>query len=173
MAGKRTKIIATLGGAFLLVSIIVCAAFFFIVTQKKNSYQARSIERQETKARLESLDALTKTLEETKSEREFIRSRILTEEEVIDFLALIESLGRNQGGDLTTSSLTVSPLNTDFETLDIDIRVRGTYGAIMNILRQFENLPYQVAISAVNITKEDNDVWVSTFKIKVTKFKKT
>ncbi len=172
MLGKHTKVIATIGIAFFVMSVAICVIFFVIITQKKNSFHERSIERAETKARIESLDTLKKTMEATKDAREYIFSRILNEEEVIDFLALTESLGKEQGVTLTTDSLTVSPLNKTFETLDIGVTARGSYEGVMNVLRLFEQLPYQAVISGVTINNDGGEEWVSTFKVQVTKFKK-
>src|SRR5690606_5770932 len=99
-------------------------------------------------------------------------SRILEEEEVINFLALVETLGKEQGVELTTSALTVQPLDNVFEYLVMNVQIKGGYESVTHLIALFENLPYQSTLGKLQIRREEGGVWIAQFELRVTKFKK-
>ena len=121
------------------------------------------------------LTSLTRLVEETAEERVLIDSYLLHEEEVIDFLALIESLGREQNVELQTTSLTVQPLNDVFDQLRINVSVTGPYSSVVHMLKLFETLPYQVTVLKTSLSQaSDNSqtsLWNGLFDLQVTKYK--
>ncbi len=175
MIHKNTKIIASISIIFLAVCITI--SFFFIqkVTAQKSTLATKTQERMAMLERERSLDALTQALSETESERAFMVSRILQEDDVIDFLALINNLGREQGATLVTNSLKVSPLDKDqtFELLVLQIGLEGTYASITQLIALFEYIPYQSSLTKLRISQDDQGVWSASFELSVTKFKKT
>ena len=170
----NTKIIATIGGVLLLASVGACVLFFYTVTEQRVLLQNKVSERAIAKARHSSLTELTKTLEDTKSARESLISRILSENGVVDFLTLIESIEKEQGVQIKTDSLTVEPISEVFEKLVINISVSGSYASVVQVLKLLEHLPYQSSIRKTSIGREERstDVWKGMFEISVTKFKK-
>ena len=175
MLHKSTKIIAIIGGLFFTASVITCLVFFSIVEKEKAEYIARSTERAQAKANEASLDSLIATLAKTEEARKSLRTRIIEEEEVIDLLAQIESLGKEQRTKLTTNSLTVQPINETFETLVIQLTVEGSYGSVMQVLKLLEQLPYQSSVNKVRVALmegEGGSLWQGAYEVRVTKFKK-
>jgi len=174
MLHKSTKIIAVTGILFFLICIGVFSVFLHVVTKQKTEFTEQTAENIRAEAHHESLASLMETLEKTKDERESLTSRVLREEDVIDFLALIESLGKEQGVILSTNSLTVEPIDAVFETLIVNVGVEGSYAGVMQVLKILEHLPYQTAISGFQVTHggEDDATWKSTYNVRVTKFKK-
>jgi Tfp pilus assembly protein PilO len=174
MLHKSTKIIATTGTLFFLLSVGVFSVFLHVVTKQKAEFTEQTVENIRSEAHHDSLAALMETLEKTKDERESLTSRVLREEDVIDFLALIESLGDEQGVELTTASLTVESIDAVFETLVVNVGVEGSYTGVMQVLKIIEHLPYQTTISGFQITHgvEEGSLWESTYNVRVTKFKK-
>ncbi len=175
MRPKSSKIIAGISSILLILSFVVLGIFYSMVAKQKVAYVNSTKERIEAEARKTSLETLVKTLDETKEERALLMSRILRDEQVVDFLSLIETLGREQGAALKTNSLNSVSLNDTFESLVISITVEGSYDAVMQVLKLFEHLPYQVVISSVRIENEDGVgvlSWKGSFEMSVTKFKK-
>ena len=174
MMRKNTKVIVILGILFFIVSIVMYVLFFTIVSNHKKQFTALSIERATIQSHQKLLKELTQTLEETKHEREIIKDSILKEENIIDLLTLIESLGKEQGVSVITNSLNVTPINATFETLVVTVGVEGSYGAVLHILELFEALPYQSTINKVQITHTEEGIstWKGLFEIRVVKFKK-
>lgn len=175
MLHRSTKIIAIVGMGTLLVGLVVFTMFLRAVELHKESYVAQTKEQAELEARQVALSKLERTLEETEDERTSLLSRVLREEEVIDFLALVETLGDEQGVALSTDSLTVEPINALFEALVLGVTVRGSYEGVVQVLKILENLPYQATIAQVRLVKGSDDageVWQSTYSLRVTKYKK-
>ena len=170
----NTKIIATFGILLFMVSVGACALFFYKVSEQKTLLQSKVSERAVAKAHQESLSDLMKTLENTKTERESLISRILGENGVVDFLTLIESIEKEQNVTLKTDSLTVEPISDMFERLVVNISVTGSYASVVHVLKLLEQLPYQSAIRKTNIGREGKteEVWKGVFELSVTKFKK-
>lgn len=155
-------------------SIFLYWGFFHLVEQHKMHLN----EMRESHARIEqnrdTFTALVARLEETRSDRESLQKRLLTEEGVIDFLTLIETVGREQQVLLKTNTITTRPINEAFETVVINLSVEGTYPALVKVLTLFEYLPYQVSIRNVQFSAmegEKKGTWTSTYDVEVTQFK--
>lgn len=172
MVLKSTKIMSGATGGFFVVSVVACVVFFYHVSVQKERFREQSIARAELQAHKDALTSLTRTLEETQEERESLASRIVKEEMVIDLLGLIETLGREQGVVLTTTSLNVEPISNTFEALVIGVNVRGSYEALMHVLTLLEHLPYQSTVNKVHVDRGDGVLWSGSFEVRVTKFKK-
>lgn len=170
MIHTRTKIIALL--SFLFFVLCILGGFLFIqkVYQDRVLYTEKITERAVLIEREESLKALTETLTETEVEYQSLVTRILKEEDVIDFLALIESLGREQGVSLITRSLKTESVDTLFEELVMQYEIEGSYDAVVHTLALFEQLPYQSRLSGVVLSRESAR-WTTSFEFRVTKFK--
>ena len=95
---------------------------------------------------------------------------MLKDEEVINFLATIEELGREQHVELKTSRLQVDGIDDTFEELVVEITITGSYDSVLHMLSLFETFPYQ---SYVSIFTDNQVSWSGNFTIHVTKFKKT
>lgn len=173
MIYKSTHIIALIGGLFFVGALAVFVIFFRYVEQQKVSFQEIRTTLDKVEKNRDALSALVQTLENTKDARASLSNRVLTDESVVDFLTLIETLGREQGVSLTTDAITVLPINSAFETIVMNVSAVGTYTRLIDTLTLFENLPYQVSIANVHFTQiEGNDTWKTQYDIQVTKFKK-
>ncbi len=175
MLHKSTKIIATIGALVFLGCLVVAAVFFTMVAKQKVLYTERNQELAQKKTDQEALRTLLHTLDETKSERESLLSRILKEEDVINFLSLLESVGSGQGAKITTNSLRVESINDTFETLIMSVEVEGSYASVTQTLKLFENLPYQTLINTMQLSRAEGSgglIWKGMFDLRVTKFKK-
>ncbi|QQR64767.1 hypothetical protein IPH92_04380 [Candidatus Kaiserbacteria bacterium] len=169
---KSTHIIAIIGHSFFVGSALLLWVFFTQVEQHKIHLRELS----ETYARIEQnrdiFASLVIRLDETRSARESLQKHILPQDGVIDFLTLIENIGREQQVVLKTNTIIVRPLNTTFETMVVNISAEGSYASLTNTLKIFEHLPYQVSIRNVQFTNEEDetDMWSSTYDIEVTQF---
>jgi len=172
MIRKSTKMVAFVGLVALLLSLSVYAIFFKMVSAQKAQHTAYVTSSAEAAAHKASLQKLMQELEVTKPERDSLASRFVADEAVIDLLALIESIGREQGVLLATNSLNVVPNNDYFETLVVSISVTGQYNQIVKVLSLLETLPYQTTISQTQISRTETGEWAGTFTISITKFTK-
>lgn len=175
MLHKNTKILVAISAIIFVVSVAACIAFFWIVSKQKAEYAGLLLERAQAQVHQEALQSLVRTLDDTKQERSSLLSRVLKDDEVINFLALIETLGKEQGVTLTTNSLNVLPGNGTFETLVVNIGVEGSYEEVSYIIRLLEQLPYQSTVNNVKMSRDSEgeaSLWKGSFEVKVTKLKK-
>jgi hypothetical protein len=111
---------------------------------------------------------------ESSDERATLETYILRDENIIDFLALIESVGREQGVGLTTRTLEVVNPDLPYEELKIEIEVVGTHDAVLHTVRMFENIPYQSYMSGLSFAQTSNaeiqNAWRTSFSLFVTKY---
>lgn len=175
MTQKSTKIIAVISFIIFLVSFCTSVIGFVMVTKQKGVYGEALEKRAETEAREASQKGLIESLEKTKNERALLTSQILKDENVIELLSLIETLGKEQGTELKTSSLTVEKIDQKFETLVVNLEVVGPYTSVTQILGLLEHLPYQATVSSVQMERMDEGIqgkWKGVFTLKVTKLTK-
>lgn len=176
MVHKNTKTIASISVFVLFASLVLSIGFFSTIQQHRKALLNQENTIATEKAHKNALDELLHTVQKTEQQRTELASRIVRDDSVINFLSLFEAVGKEQGVVLTTDSLSTTPLNDMFETLQIHVSVKGSYTAIMRVLALFERLPYQSSVTAVTITNADQGKdgisWGGTFVLEITKFKK-
>jgi Tfp pilus assembly protein PilO len=172
MIHRHTKLIA-------LISTLICAAalgtllvFWYVIETKRTALNDALTLTAEAHTKEQELHNLERTLEQTNTHRVHLEQLILTDEEVIDLLSLIETLGREQGTVLTTSALTVHEIDSIFEELSVTVSIEGSYVSVMRIMTLLEALPYQSSITRVSLERvtDEYGVWAGTVEIRVTKF---
>lgn len=175
---RKTKIVAGMSLVFLVCCIVGAGIFVHKVSEQKEVYVRKEQERLRILELEKSIDALTQTLERTRSEREFLLGRILSAEEdgVISLLALIGQLGREQGVLLETQSITTEALSSSladtFEYLSIHFTMTGSYEQVHDTLRVLEHLPYQVVVANARLTRSNatSAEWTAFVELRFTKF---
>ena len=172
MLHRSTQVIIIISALFFIVSIVACVGFFFLISKQETILREKMLAQGEAEAHQNSLKSLIRTLADTESERTSLHTRILKDENVVDFLTLIESLGKEQGVALTTKSLTVEPITAQFETLVVNVIVEGSYESVVHMLKLFEHIPYQSTMGTVQILSGGDTQWQGVFQVRVTKFKK-
>lgn len=175
MISKHTKIIGGIAGLVFLCSIAALAVLSYLINNANALLTEQKIQRERAETQRQELDSLVKLVEETTSEREELSNYLLSDDEVITFLALIETLGREQDVELKTNSLTVVDKNGFFEELQLQVSVDGSYDSVLHLLTLFETLPYQSFVSNVSLSRAVDEgfsnAWSGTFRLHVTKFK--
>ncbi len=158
-----------------LFSVSTSVVAFVMVTKQKGIYLEALKKRAETEAQVASQKSLIESLEKTKNERALLSTQILKDANVIELLSLIETLGKEQGVDLKTSSLNVEKIDQTFETLVVNLEVAGPYTSVKQILGLLEHIPYQASVGSVQLERMEegkDGKWKGIFTLKVTKFKK-
>lgn len=174
MITKHTKIIGIIALPTFIVSVVGYGVLSYVILEREaelNEQQQRSVNAQ---AHVQELVLLKRTAEESNAERAQLESYVLRDEAVIDFLSLIETIGREQGTVLTTQSLDVTAREGQFEELRIEIGISGTYENIVRALRILETLPYQTHLSSLDFSRGsagDGTVWSAKTTLFVTKFR--
>lgn len=175
MIHHRTKILAVMSCLFCILCIFASGLFIRHVYAQKIVYAEKQLARLTLIEQEKSLDALVGALASTEHDRTFLFERILHESQLIDFIALVETIARERGATLITNSIQVAPIDETFETLVFAIDVTGTYTNIVSLLHTFEQLPYQVDFQKIRLIRgiyADGSEWKISFELRVTKYKK-
>lgn len=174
LSQKSTHITALVGVLFFIASVCVYSLFLYMDYKHKEKLSEVRVRYFEIEKHKDVYTDLLNRLDKTSDERKSLTSRILTDEGVVDFLTLIESVGREQGVQLKTNTISVKPINAQFETVVVNVSVEGKYTALMKVLNLFEQLPYQSSLSGILFTgigDGNTETWKSVYDIQVTKFK--
>jgi Tfp pilus assembly protein PilO len=172
MIHKQTKMIAIISGIFLLFSVALYLWFSMLLSEQKVVFTEKRLAFAQARANETKLSELEELLARTQDERSSLISRIPSEDDVITLLALIETVGKEKGVKLTTTSLTIEPIDGTFEMLVVGVSTEGTYDMVMNVLKTLEQLPYQTTIVKVDVGRAGENIWRSTYEVHMTKFKK-
>jgi hypothetical protein len=110
-------------------------------------------------------------VEKTATDREMLRTYLLTEKETSAFLTEIEQLGVRQGVVLITDSLEVKKQSGLFDMLTVRFTIEGKEELVTKMITVFETLPYHSQIVQMNFQKDDPLKTKSTIELKVTLLK--
>jgi hypothetical protein len=156
-----------------VVCLVALVVFVYVIGNTNTVLHEKKIQRQEAQVYQQELATLVKLVEDTTEEREEILSYLLTEDKVIDFLAFIETLGREQNVVLKTDSLTVQGAGNLTEELQVGVSITGLFNSVMRTLSLFEALPYRSYVSNVSLVRIDlkSNIWGATFTLHVTKLR--
>ena len=173
MVSRHTKVFGSIAGFIFLASMIVLFVFIYVIISSNSQLTEQKVKREQALLHQQDLDALARLVEETGAERGELMGYVIDDEEVITFLALIETLGREQGVELKTDALTVAEKNDLIEVLQVQISMVGPYDSVLHLLSIFESLPYRSFIANVSFAQAAREItWNATFTLHVSKFKK-
>ncbi len=172
MIHKRTKIIAAFALGLCFIALAIYIGFLSVVMSRKATLHAARLSAAEADMQSRALSQLEATVLSSKEDREKLNKYVLADDAIIDFLELIEETAKSQGVTLVTDSLTVVPIDDDFESLEIKITTKGSFDGIMRILHILEVLPVQSEIAGSSLTRSGAGGWESLIDLRVTKFKK-
>lgn len=172
MTTKHTKAVGIFTLLLFFGSILVLGGLFYILESAKERLSERQHAVAEAHMHENELAALVRLVEGSIEEREQLNTYMLYEEDVIDFLALLERSANEQGVALEIRSISVADARSAFEELEIDVQAQGTYPAVLHTLRLFENLPHQAHVSSVSLSKagEAGEAWTGAFTLRVIKY---
>ncbi len=178
MLNKHTKIIGIIALLLMFVGVGVLTGFIYKINVLEEQLQEQRKEIARARSRSQDLASPVRLVEETEGERKEFSSYVVEEEEeVIEFLALVSTLGIEQGVSLETIDLTVTEIDKKFEKLNLKVSAVGAYDSVMHTLTLFENLPYQSHVSGVSAARapseQGKNSWKTNFTVHVTKFKES
>lgn len=117
---------------------------------------------------------LARLISDTEAERTELQSYIIEQKDIIDFLTLVEALGRSEGATVSTASLNVTNKSDLFDELTVTIAASGSREAVLHVLGLLEILPYKSYVQSASVSQfRDGEfpVWNGSFTIVVTKHK--
>jgi len=156
---------------------VVCVAAYGLAVYALNRLSDSLTDEQKhvatMQAQIQSKSTLIKNSEGVEIDRQELQKYFIAEEEVFNFLELIEALGQARGALVSTASIDVEEGDGYIESLHLTIKASGSFGAVQHVLTMLETLPYKSHVSSSVIEKkgavESDGEWEGTFKVVVMK----
>ncbi len=174
MVHSRTKIVA---GISITICAVSCAVFLWLL-YTLSVYESRLYDEKEAAVELDSrqkkLASMEKLVEETKTARTELNQLILTEDQVVEFLTMIEGIGSALGLKVETKALTVLPGKGTFEEISMNLVFEGGEASVLRAIQIIETLPYHSAIDRATLSRTGGSGtdWTADMDLRVSKFKK-
>lgn len=169
MITKKTQTVALFSGLIFLAAIVGTSGLYFLVMQKDAQLQEIVHERAERIATERQLDSLEELMANTHDQRTDILTYILTNDDVVTAVSLIERVAREHGATVETEDIrTVGISNNDrFQHIVLRVKTEGTFDAVESVLRTYDTLPFQSELQGVSLSRV-GDGWEGVFDIAVT-----
>lgn len=171
MITKKTKIVALCSGCIFLVSAVGVGALYYLILEKDAELREIVHARAERIATERQLDTLEDLVENTREQREEIYSYILTPDDVVDAVSLVERVAREHGARVETEDIRTEDLSNTphFEHIVLRVKAEGTFDQIESILRTYDTLPFQSNLQGVSLARV-GDGWEGIFTIMITAY---
>lgn len=169
----HTRFVAILAFLLLLGALGVLAGGLFILERAQRTLQTEKAEVAAVQAYEIAMLQLSREFESTVEERAALRSFFVPHDRIVDFLALIEGVGAKQGVTITTAALGVVEEGPVHDTLELEVRARGSRTGVLHVLETLESLPYASHVRSAHIETagEGASLWEGIFTIIVAQHK--
>jgi Tfp pilus assembly protein PilO len=151
MPNKKTYIffISALLVTFVMMGILV---FVFFQVKSKNEKSAEISQQINRKITQEgNLEALQKVIEETKEKRQQLKSYIVDESHIDEFVGWVENQGESVGVPIIINTVSLS--NTKKNTLAVSFSGSGSFDKVTKLVSLIEYSPYQVHIKNLSLNR--------------------
>lgn len=165
---KRTLQIATLSFTALIGTLVLLATLIWQVEaagKKLHEYtQIRETKNEQEAAYLR----VSRLVQETEEEREFLQKAFLTDEgEMIPLLNEIESFAAAVGMSIKIVDFNKLVNKEQGDSLTLTFMYTGSYTQLLLFTRMFEHLPYHSTITGLTLQKTSLDSWEGKLTILV------
>ena len=167
-----TKIIFIISLAVCLAAGAGSAALLYTTNKIERESTLLKQEVAKAEAQRRDLAALVRLAESIDEEVTELNSYLIkNEDEVIDFLNLLDTLASESRLEITVKSTEANSINGSFEDFTINFSVLGSYNNVLQFLTLIEALPYQVLVSEVSFSSNVEGAWNAEIHLHVTKYK--
>ena len=145
---SSTKKIIVVAASLALGSVVTLLALLWLVNRLAVSHQENLSQLANVEALRELSLQTQRLLQNTEEERSILQSLVLEEDDIVDFLAEIETEARKLGVDLRTEQLDkTSGDQKTFADLNIVFEFKGSSTGVLRLLNMIELMPYAHRLS--------------------------
>lgn len=155
----------------LVLSLVISGAFGLAWIQWTISERTERISEFNLKLAIleseqKSMLGLKKFLEETREDKNKISEAFLSGEKIVEFIEELEKLSREKNVEIKIQSALVSEKREENPTFNFELA--GNFENIFRVAALMENLPYQLEIEEITLTREEKDKkWRGQFRVKI------
>lgn len=107
--------------------------------------------------KMNNLKDLNLMLNETKDKREYISSLFVTKESIIDFLELLEGIGKKTGSEVSVISVSEEPKVGFAGANRLKLEIVGSWTQVFWSIFMLDSLPATFSVKALALTQEEVD----------------
>ncbi len=151
MPNKKTYTIF-ITSLFVVLTMLGVLVFVFLQVKVKNQ-QVSIISQQISKKTTEdgNVETLKKVIEDTNEKRQQLKSYIVDENHIDEFVSWIENEGESIGVPVTINNVTVSSAKENI--LSVSFTGAGSFDKVMKMISLVEYSPYQIRINKLSLSK--------------------
>lgn len=170
---KSTGIISAVATAVSVVGLLWLVVVISDMGENLVSVKQTLAEVRADKVERKQIEELVIATEEERLELDAFVLKGIEDVGVIKLVSFLEEIAFEQGIDFETKKLVIEPnKNTQFETLVIDVTAKGSFEAIVHLIKLYEQMPYQIVVENVFFNKGSGLLnWDSTLRLKVVKYR--
>ncbi len=146
----------------LNVAALGCYGVLFAQVKAKNENTSALLNKIDTETAEANLLASTKTLvADTAALREQFRNFSVSQEGVVPFIELLESVGRTVGVSVAIKSVDTAALpgSTTMEMLRVQVTGKGPWSGIVRFFGLLEFLPFEVTLEQAVVSNSEGVTW--------------
>ncbi len=151
MITKHAKRMGIAAGTFFFLTLCLFVAASVYVYVQGTTLRTKAQLVADHAAQRQAQAQLNQALTDSADERAALGAYVLTEAEVIDFLAQVESDADRLGVTLATDSLKPTT-GKSFDTLLVQFSITGDESSVHAMIQALETLPYPSAITRLSLT---------------------
>jgi|GEM_PF-4257960 len=170
---KKARLIMLLAVTLCGLSLSVLLGGVYYVLHLEDALTQIRIDTKRGQDERLQLSALVKLAENTSAERARLKSYLVEDQGVINFLELVESVARAHGVTPNTQAIAPTAVAGEalFEELTVTLSLSGNVTDVQAVIAQYENLPYQVHIEHLSISTGAGQGTTANLMLVVTKMK--
>lgn len=184
---SKTKQIFLTTIVLVIVASVAYIILFLNIKEKNNNISALTNEVDNVLQKEIKLRSVGHLIKDTQEDRAKLGSHFVADDEVVDFIEIVEDLGVESGAKVEITNVGINTINEEAlnkgkfnELLSIDFKIEGRFVEMFHFLSMFEKLPFKVDIRTVNFEKIPEEKrridkslkpWKGFFSITVEKLK--
>jgi len=152
----------------LMFFIVCCFVFLFLnkeVNINNKAFEDNEIKWQQETERREGIRLLNNSIRKIENEKDLLETHFAQSSNIVPFLDTMESLGTKVGAKTEITSVDIPK---ESNSLNIEMKISGSFEKIYKFLLLLENSPYKLEITSIDISKQNT--WEANLKIKLLSF---
>jgi len=142
---------------FVLLILLLVGAHFLVFSFIKSAGTTVSVLEQDIRTLQEqAIDFSKYSPEDLKKLAESVNSRIVSQDDFVNFIENIEGVGRAQGVSIIVRSVDVEPRSEDTaddkENMRLKLETTGSWENTQRYINYLEHLPYKINITNLNLS---------------------
>lgn len=171
MINSKHYLALTISLTIFIVSIFAFIFIYRLIGTQLDTTRAIYSEIAQTKAEENQAHSIVSELSTTKTNRDLLLSYFVRDDQTVDFIQKIESVGNKSGSNVSIVSISDDDLSSTTAgttgSIRAHINIKGTWEETLRGLHLMENLPYGESVDNLRATPISKNSWNIEFDLTV------